>query len=61
MEKHFDILEQFDRTLHAKVVHNSLHPLYPHIPKVKEYSQTLRTQSSARPGINTERFKNCFF
>ena len=57
----FDILEQCDRRLHAKIVHNSLHLLYPLIPKVKEYSKTLRTQSSARLRINTERFKNCFF
>jgi len=39
----FDILEQCDRRLHTKIVHNSLHPLYPLIPKVKEYSKTLRT------------------
>ena len=47
----FDILEQCDRRLHAKIVHNSLHLLQPLIPKVKEYSKTLRTQSLERPGI----------
>ena len=57
----FYILDRYDRRLHAKIVHNSLHLLYPLIPKVKEYSKKLCTQSSARPGINREQFKNCFF
>ena len=52
-----DILEQCDRRLYAKIEHSTLHPLYPLIPKVKENSKKLRTQSSARPKINTERFK----
>ena len=57
----FVILEQGDLRLHSKIVHISLHPLYPLIPNVKEYSKKLRTQSSARPRINIERFKNSFF
>ena len=30
----FNILEQCDRKLHAKIVHSSLHPLYPQIRKL---------------------------
>lgn len=32
----FNILEQCDRILYAKIEHNSLHLLYPFLPKAKE-------------------------
>ena len=36
-------------------------PLYSLLPQVKETSKKLRAQTSARPKVNTERFKNCVF
>ena len=57
----FKILEQCDERLSCKINSNSCHPLYQFLPKVKETSKKLRTQTSARPRVNTERFKNCVF
>ena len=55
------ILEQCDQRLFCKIESNSCHSLYPLLPQVKETSKKLQAQTSARPKVNTEFFKNCFF
>ena len=57
----FKILEQCDERLFCKINSNSCHPLYQFLPNVKVTSKKLRTQTSARPSVNAERFQNCFF
>lgn len=57
----FTVLEQCDRKLFFKIKCNPCSPLFPLLPKVKESTKRLRSQSAARPKLNTERFKNCFF
>ena len=57
----YDFLEKFDRRLFTKVKNNVNHPLYALLPKVKDSSKKLRSQTSQLPRINTERFKNCYF
>ena len=57
----YDLLEKCDRRLFTKIKNNVNHPLYALLPKVKESSKKLRSQTSQLPRINTERFKNCYF
>ena len=56
-----DLLEKCDRRLFTKIKNNANHPLYALLPKVKESSKTLTSQTSLLPRINTERFKNSYF
>ena len=57
----YDLLEKCDRRLFTKIKNNVNHLLYALLPKVKESSKKLRSQTSQLPRINTERFKNCYF
>ena len=57
----YDLLEKCDRRLFTKIKNNVNHPLYALLPKVKESSKKLRSQTSQLPRINTESFKNCYF
>ena len=52
----YDLLEKCDRRLFTKIKNNVNHPLYALLPKVKESSKKLRSQTSQLPRINTERF-----
>jgi len=54
----YDLLEKCDRRLFTKIKNNVNHAI---LPKVKESSKKLRSQTSQLPRINTERFKNCYF
>ena len=57
----YDFLEKCDRRLFIKIKNNVNHPLYALLPKVKESSKKLRSQTSQLPRINTQSFKNCYF
>ena len=57
----YDLLEKCAHRLFTKIKNNVNHPLYALLPKVKESSKKLRSQTSQLPRINTERFKNCYF
>ena len=57
----YDLLEKCDHRLFTKIKNNVNHPLYALLPKVKESSKRLRSQTRQLPGINTERCKNCYF
>ena len=54
-------LTECENRLFTKTKNNINHPLYALLPKVKESSKKLRSQTSQLPRINTERFKNCDF
>ena len=57
----YDLLEKCAHRLFTKIKNNVNHPLYALLPKVKESSKKLRSQTSQLPRINTESFKNCYF
>ena len=57
----YDLLEKCTHRLFTKIKNNVNHPLYALLPKVKESSKKLRSQTSQLPRINTESFKNCYF
>ena len=42
----YDLLEKCDRRLFTKIKNNVNHPLYALLPKVKESSKKLRSQTS---------------
>ena len=56
----YDLLEKCDRRLFTKIKNSVNHPLYALLPKRKEPSKKLRSQTSQLPRINKERFKNCY-
>lgn len=53
----YDLLEKTDRSISKRISCLPTHPLYNLLPKVKESSKRLRTQTSLLPCVNTERFK----
>ena len=58
----YDLLEKTDRSISKKISCLPTHPLYNLLPKFKESSKRLRTQTSLLPCVNTERFKaTCSF
>ena len=57
----YDLLEKCDHRLFTKIKNSFNHPLYALLPKRKEPSKKLRSQTSQLPRINKERFKNCYF
>ena len=57
----YDLLEKCDSRLFTKIKNSVNHPLYALLPKRKEPSKKLRSQTSQLPRINKERFKNCYF
>ena len=56
----YDLLEKTDRSISKKISCLPTHPLYNLLPKVKESSKRLRTQTSLLPCVNTERLKSSF-
>ena len=56
----YDLLEKTDKSISTKIRCLLTHPLYNLLPKVKESSKRLRTQTSLLPCVNTERFKASF-
>ena len=56
----YDLLEKTDRSISKKITCLPTHPLYNLLPRVKESSKRLRTQTSLLPCVNTERFKASF-
>ena len=59
----FNLLEQCNQRLPVflKIKGDPCHPLYNLAPKAKVTSYQLRVPSSARPKLNTERFKDSIF
>ena len=57
----YDLLEKCDRRFSTKIKNNVKHPLYVLLPKVRESSKKLRSQTSQLPRINTVHFKNYYF
>ena len=53
----YNLLEKTDRSISKKISRLPTHPLYNLLPRVKESSKRLRTQTSLLPCVNTERFK----
>ena len=56
----YDLLEKTDKSISTKIGCLLTHPLYNLLPKVKESSKRLRTQTSLLPCVNTERLKASF-
>ena len=54
-------LTECENRLFTKTKNNINHPLYALLPKAKESSKKLRSQTSQLPRIKTEHFKNCYF
>ena len=53
----YDLLEKTDMLISKRISCLPTHPLYNLLPKVKESSKRLGTQTSLLPCVNTERFK----
>ena len=53
----YDLLEKTDRSISKRISCLPTHPLYNLLPRVKESSKRLRTQTSLLSCVNTERFK----
>ena len=53
----YDLLEKTDRLISKRISCLTTHPLYNLLPKVREFSKRLRTQTILPPCVNTERFK----
>ena len=49
-----------DHSIFKRVFQAANHPLLPFIPRVKACCYNLRTRSSVRPSIKSERFKSTF-
>ena len=56
----YNLLKKTDRSISEKISRLPTHPLYNLLPRVKESSKRLRTQTSLLPCVNTERFKAGF-
>ena len=54
------ILQKQDHSIFKRVSQAANHPLLPFIPRVKASCYNLRTRSSVRPSIKSERFKSTF-
>ena len=54
------ILQKQDHSIFKRVSQAGNHPLLPFIPRVKASCYNLRTRSSVRPSIKSERFKSTF-
>ena len=48
----FDLLEKTNRSISKKINCVPTHPLYILLPRVKESSKRLRTQTSLQPSVN---------
>ena len=56
----YQLLEKQDKKIFKKASFLSSHPLYTNLPKTKRVTYSLRSKSSARPLINTNRCKHTF-
>ena len=56
----YDLLEKIDRSISKRISRLPNQPLHNLLPRVKESSKRLRSQTSLLPCVNTERFKASF-
>ena len=56
----YDLLEKTDTSISKRISCLPNHPLYNLLPRVKESSKRLISQTSLLPCVNTERFKASF-